>query len=99
VIDEVPESPGAVQLTVDCPVPPLAVTPLGAPGRAVQLRRTLPGQPAQPPATLLVEVDPEPPTPVVAPETPWAVDSGQAFELVVAPAVNVGFVPLTKLVR
>ena len=46
VIEAVPESAGAVQLPLSWELPPVAVTPVGAPGRAVQVREVLPGQPA-----------------------------------------------------
>jgi hypothetical protein len=98
VIVEVPGSAGAVQLTVDCPVPPVAVTPLGAPGRAVQVRLTVPGQPA---SALAFELDvvPVPPAPVVAPVIPWLVWTPHTVVDVATPAVNFGLEALLKLVR
>ena len=46
VIEAVPESAGAVHVQETWAFPPVPVTPVGAPGSAVQVRVVLPGQPA-----------------------------------------------------
>lgn len=95
----VPGSPGAVQVPVICPLAPVPVTPVGAPGNALQVKVALPGHPAQPPVMPLVAVAPLPPAPVVAPVVPWAVCSPQDLEFTALPTVKAGFEPLEKLVR
>ena len=94
----VPGSVGAVQLAVICPLAPVPVTPVGAPGNALHVKPTLPGHPAHAPEIPLA-VAPLPPAPLVAPVVPCAVCSPQDFEVTALPAVKVGLDPLLKLVR
>jgi hypothetical protein len=101
VIEAVPESAGAVQLAVICPLEPVAVTPEGAPDRALQVRLMLPGHPANPPE---IAPDPEllapfPPAPFAPPLVPCVWCWPQAIEFNALPAAKDGFDPLLKFVR
>src|SRR5580704_15059249 len=97
-MDDVPGSDGAVQLAVICPLAPVPVTPVGAPGKADQVRAMPPGQPVNPvPVAPLVLESLDPPLPVDPPAVPCATDRPQTVD-VPLPATKLGFVPLTKLV-
>ena len=94
-----PESDGAVQLAVIWPLPPVPVTPVGAPGKAVQLRARATRAAGPAACHAAARAGTRTAHTGGGPDVPCAVDSPQAVELVVDPAVNVGFEPLTKLVR